>query len=282
MKSKLTYLFLLFASLAIVSCSNSSSETGTIDDGSSIPTTFFPRHTGNYWTYDVTTVGTSTSSRDSLYISNDTIINSKTYKKMKTLNMPTGFYSTFLQKNGLRIDGSSLKMSGTFSIPTFVGAPQDISLSDFTIFKQNSSQGDLLSSISGTFDQTIQSYPLTFTYTLKTVSDGDLATFSANDNGTITNYNNIKKAKTILTLKITTLQTITVGGIPTPVNVTVMNTQDIITSNSYYCENKGVVYTNTVINYQLADLSQFNVTLPFPSSGNQTQEEFLHTSVTNP
>ncbi|MEC4048719.1 hypothetical protein OX284_004695 [Flavobacterium sp. SUN046] len=281
MKSKFTYLFLLLSTLTIVSCSNSSSETGLVDDGSSIPTTFFPTHTGNYWKYHVASANTSTTV-DSLYISNDTIISNKTYKKMKTLNAATGFYSTLVQKNGLRIDGSSLKMSGTFSIPTFVGAPQDISLSDFTVFKQNSSQGDLLSSVSGSFDQTIQTYPLTFAYTLKTVADGDLASYSANDNGVITTYNNIKKSKTILTLKITTLQTITVGGVPTPVTVTVMNTQDVITSNSYYCENKGVVYTNTVMNYQFADLSQFNVTLPFPPAGTQTQEEFLFGSVTNP
>jgi hypothetical protein len=278
MKTKLTYLFLSLVTLTLASCSNSS-ETGLVDDGSSIPTTFFPNHSGNYWTYDVISNGTST--RDSLYISGDTLINSKTFKKLKTLITPNGFHSTIVRNNGVRIDGSSLKMSGVFSIPTFVGNPYNINLDDYTIFKQNSSQGDLLSSLSGTFNQTIQGYPLTFDYTLKTVSDGDLATYSANDNGVISNYTNLKKAKIILNLKITTVQSITVGGVATPVTVTVMSDQDVITSNSYYVENKGVVYTNTVINYQLADLSQFNVTLPFPPSGTQTQEEFLHSSVTN-
>ena len=279
MKTKIKYFILLFSSLTIISCSNSS-ETGTVDDGSSIPTTFFPTHSGNYWTYDVASQGTTT--RDSLYISGDTLINSKSYKKLKTLAVPSGFHSTIVRNNGLRIDGSSLKMSGVFSIPTFVGNPYNISLDDYTIFKQNSSQGDLLATLSGSFDQTIQGYPLTFNYTLKTVSDGDLASYSTNDNGVITNYINLKKSKIILNLKITSLQTITVGGVPTPVTVTVMNAQDVVTSNSYYVENKGVVYTNTLINYQLQDLSSYNVTLPFPSSGTQTQEEFLHSSVTNP
>ena len=279
MKTKLIYLILIATSLSIVSCSKSD-DNSVVDDGSSTPTTFFPIHSGNYWTYDVVSTGTST--RDSLYISGDTLINTKTYKKLKTLAAPNGFHSTIVRNNGLRIDGSSLKMSGVFSIPTFVGNPYNINLDDFTVFKQNSSQGDILSTLSGTFDQTIQGYPLTFDYTLKTVSDGDLASYSANDNGVISNYNNLKKAKIILNLKITTVQSITVGGVATPVTVTVMSAQDVITSNSYYVENRGVVYTNTLMNYQLADLSQFNVTLPFPSSGTQTQEEFLHSSVTNP
>ena len=40
-------------------------------------------------------------------------------------------------------------------------------------------------------------------------------------------------------------------------------------------------YTQTNINYQLHDFSQFNVTLPFPSSGSDIQNEVLDHYIAN-
>ena len=77
----------------------------------------------------------------------------------------------------------------------------------------------------------------------------------------------------ILNLKITTTQTI--GGFP--VTVTVLSPQDVVTSTQYYAKGIGMVHTNTNITYQLQEFP--GVTFPFPSSGSQTQQEFLDTYV---
>ena len=73
---KSAFLVTLLTSILFISCSSDDSGTG-----SNFET---PLTIGNYWTYDVE--GQAGITRDSLYISNDTVIGSNTYKKFKTEN----------------------------------------------------------------------------------------------------------------------------------------------------------------------------------------------------
>lgn len=256
-----------FASLAVAffaSCSSDSSEP--TPDETAPATTFMPLANGNYWIYDIDNQGTA--SRDSLYISHDTLINSVSYKKMKTLATPSGFFSSTLQNNGVKINGSKLEMTGAFNFNFGLTSPITLAVTDFIFFKENAIANDALSTTTGTINQTVQTYPLTIDYVLKTICDGSLATFTSPD-GTV--YTNVKKTKVILNLKIVTYQT--VSGIQFP--ITLMNAQDVVTSTQYYSKNIGNVYTNTQINYQLNSIP--GVTLPIPQNGSQSQEEFLDT-----
>ncbi len=251
----------LFIIILFTSCSHSNDDLG-IDN--SPATTFLPLNNGNYWVYNVDNAGTI--NRDSLYVAHDTIINTIIYKKMKTLITPSGFFSSTLKDNGVKIDGSKLEMTGNFSVNFGLTSPISLALTDFVFFKENASVNDVLSTSSGTINQTVQTYPLTIDYTLKTVCDGSLATFvSPNGNS----YTDVKKTKVIMNMKITTTQTI--SGITIP--ITIMAAQDVVTSTQYYAKNIGMFYTNTLINYQLNSIP--GVTLPIPSSGSQTQSEFL-------
>lgn len=266
MKTKL--LLLLSVSFLIISCS--SDDSGSDDNGN--PATSLPINSGNYWTYDVLNHATpdapETWTRDSLYVANDTVINTITYKKMKTLMASTGFFSGTLRNNGLLIDGNKMKITG--SVDFSVGLPTSLafSVSEFIILKEGANAGESLSSTSGSFDQTISGYPLTFTYTLRSEANGSQSSFTSDG----VTYNDITKTKVILNLKITT----TVSGF----SLTVMNAQDVLVSNQYYSKNIGMVYNHTYINYSLNSIPN-GPTLPFPSSGNQTQEEFLDVYQTN-
>ena len=250
----------LFALILFSSCSKNNDDSG-VDN--SPATTFLPLTNGNYWVYDVDNAGTL--NRDSLYIANDTTINTVIYKKMKTLATPLGFFSSTLRNNGVKIDASKLVMTGDFSLNFGLTAPINLALTDFIFFKESAATNDILSTTSGTLNQTYSGYPLTIDYTMKTVADGSLATYLSDG----TTYTDVKKTKVILNLKITTTQT--VSGITVP--ITIMAPQDVITSTQYYSKNIGMVYANTVINYQLNSVP--GLTLPIPSSGTQTQEEFL-------
>lgn len=257
---------LLFASFLMVfltSCSNNDDTTG---EDNSPATTFLPLTNGNYWVYDVDNQGTIT--RDSIYIANDTVINTVTYKKMKTLALPTGFFGTSLRNNGVKIDGSKLVLTGNLDVNFGLTLPLSLSVTDFIFFKENAATNEILSTQSGTINQTVQNYPLTIDYTLKTICEGSMPTFLSSNGD---NYTDIKKTKVVLNMKITTTQT--VPGLPVPLVVTIMNAQDVLTSTQYYSKNVGMVYSNTLINYQLNSIP--GVTLPFPSTGNQSQEEFL-------
>ena len=267
MKTNFIKFLALIAFVGTVSCSSNEDDSNT--DPVDQITDYLPLSVGNYWTYDVTTEGVT--NRDSLYSSNDTLISGIAHKKFKTLEaLPYGFYSTSLKNNGLRVDGGTVKMSGSASFDYGLGTQIAISISNFIILKESGVANEQLSAVTGTFSQTVEGYPLDFTYTLRTVSDGQLASFTS-PNGA--EYSNVIKTKVILNLKITTTQSI--GGFP--ITVTVLSPQDVVTSTQYYAKGIGMVHTNTNITYQLQEFP--GVTFPFPSSGSQTQQEFLDTYV---
>lgn len=277
MKTKLI-LASLFAIL-LTSCSHNSSSSNEEEDLSDgIPTVYMPLKINNFWKYNVSSTynGTVTPSKDSLYVSNDTLINSITNKKMKSVGQDpsgpaTGFYSSIIHNNSVRIDGARLKLTGIVNLPTLISDPITINLNDFTIFKENAAAGIELSSVSGDFSRTIETYLLNFNYTFKSVSDENLASYTTN--GQI--YTNIKKTKLVLNLTVT--YPTVIGGIAT--SLTVLPAQDIIVTTQYYAKNIGVIYNDTTIQYALnpAAASSLNLPSTVPVSGNLTQQESVTT-----
>jgi hypothetical protein len=267
--------FKFLIALALVTVlSSCSSDDNSGDNGDNIATNYLPLETGKYWTYRV--VGAALPQKDSLYVANDTVINAKTYKKMKTLNQPIGFFSNSLHNNGLRKEGSSLLVSGTAGLDLGNALPINFSLNDFVIFKENALANDQLSSVPGVINQTVSGYPLTINYTMTSTALETLTSFSSPD-GKV--YTDVKKVKITLNLTISTLQTI--PGTTIQIAVPILNPQDVVTSIQYYSKNIGMVYTNTITSYHLQDLSQYGVTLPIPQDGSQTQGEFLDTHSAN-
>lgn len=262
MKFKLITLFAAFTFL--FSCSSDSNG----DDNIPIEINYIPLTNGNFWTYNVTT--NAQTLRDSLYISNDTTINAKIYKKFKTKNAPVGFFSNSLNKNGLRKEGTSLLLTGTLALDFGVGVPINLSVTDFVIFNENATNNQQLGSVTGTINQTVQTYPLVIDYTLKSIAIETLPTYTSN--GQV--YTDVKRVKTILNAKITNTSTVIILGIPTPFITTILSPQDVVISNQYYSKSIGMVHTNTLINYQLNSLPN-GITLPIPSTGSQTQDEYL-------
>ena len=259
---KLTKIFLvLINSLIFFSCS-SDDNSGNNNSSFQISLT-----DGSFWTYDIENETENT--RDSLYISNDTIINTKTYKKFKTRdNLATGFYSSSLRNNGVRFQDGKLLMSGDLSLAggADLGLDFDLNLDDFVIFNRNATSGQLLSTKSGTIVQDFDGTPITINYSLKSFGGETLNTFTS-PNGD--SYENVKSVLIKLNVTVTTVQEI----LGFPVTINVLAPQDVIVSTQYIASGIGVVYTNTdtsyTINSTIAD--QFGI----PASGSQNQKEFL-------
>ncbi len=162
--------------------------------------------TAIYWIYNDSS--STINERDSLYVDNYITINSKTYKSLKTLNAPFGFYSNSLRNNGLRKDGNSLLISGLFGNSTIEQLPLNIALDGFVILKDDALNNNTLSSISGEINQVIQGYSgylLKIKYNMRSMAVETLPT-SLVSNGAI--YNEVKAVKTILNLDISKSVTI--------------------------------------------------------------------------
>lgn len=260
---KSAFLVTLLTSIFFISCSSDDSGTG-----SNFET---PLTIGNYWTYDVE--GQAGITRDSLYISNDTVIGSNTYKKFKTENnIATGFYSSALRNNGVRESNGKLKLSGDLSLASGQTLPiaVDLTLSDFVIFNKNASNNQALNSSpkTGTIQQTVSGYPLNINYSLQSYGGETLTSFTS-PNGDV--YTDVKTTKIKLNVEITT----TISGFP----ITALAAQDVLVSTQYLADGIGVVYTNTVTSYSLNSLVATQLGIPATSS--QTQEEFLDTYLVN-
>jgi hypothetical protein len=268
MKTKLFSLLIIALVLSACSSDNNSSDNSN-------STSYFPLNNNNYWVYKYDS--TLTTGRDSIYVSGDTIISTITHKKIKSLAQPMGFFSNSLRNNGIRMDNGSLMLNGATGMDFGGNVPLSFPLNDFVIFKESAVPNAVLSTISGTINQDFQGYPLTINYVLTSKALESLPNFTAPD-GTV--YNDIKKVKTTLNLKIST--TVTVPNIPIPIALTVLGQQDVLVATHYYAKNIGMVYTHTDINYQLEDFSQFSSQpLPFPSSGSDSQNEVLDTYIAN-
>jgi len=242
--------FLLFA------CSSSSEETTSGSTPSN--SDYFPLSINNYWTYTVDAM------RDSLYIASDTLIAATSYKKCKAKDFPVGFYSNSLNKNGIRKSGDEILASGTFDLETFTGLPIAISLNNFIIFKENTTSGQTLGNVTGSIQQTVQDFPLTIQYKVTSIAGATLPNYTA-PNGDA--YSNVKAVNTIINLQVSTVYL----GIP----FVVLPSQDVLVSTQYFAKDIGVVHTNTNLQYALTSGIPSGIPLPIPSSGNQTQQEFL-------
>lgn len=276
-------IFLKFAFIILItsslSCSKNTSDEESIEpENNSVPTTYLPLKTGNFWNYTVenrasnndpaSTNTPPTTSTDLLTVGNDVTYNNIVHKKMETPLPPNGFFSSTLKDNGLRIDGTRLRVSGTLNNNLLAGLALNINLVDFIILKDNSDAGVALSSVSGTTNQVVSGYNLTINYTLSSMADGTLASYTSGGR----TYNNVKKTKIYLNISITT----PIGGFPAPI----VDSQNVIVSTLHFAPQIGMIYDHRVFNFVLnpamppALLTQLT-DAGFPSRSNQLQEEFI-------
>lgn len=258
-------ILIIIFNLCLISCA-----VENLDDSISSEsfTDALPLNNGNYWTYDVMGL---TNSRDSLYIFGDEIVGAHTYKKFKTRNnVATGFYSSSVNNNNIRKEAGKLLLTGNLSLLQGISLPTgiDLSVTDFVIFKENAVNGEILSEKTGLIQQTISNFPVTIEYRLKSIGGENYASFTS-PNGDV--YPDVKSTKIVVSLKITSTQTI-VGF---PITINILPQQDIVVSTQYLSKNIGIVYTKTNTNFTLD--ATIAAQIGMPVSNSQIQEEFLDT-----
>lgn len=256
------YVFMLIGlPVIILSCNSDDAVPATSSN-------YQPLGTGNYWNYDVQ--GTEMSERDSLFVSQDTVISTKSYKNMRTGNLPSGFFSLSLNNNSVRSEGGKVYMTGNAGLSLGNFLPLDLELSEFIILDENATLNQQLSTMNGSANQDVEGIPLNLTYVLTTQSGAFYPTYTTPAG---LSYANVKSVQLKLNLKVSTVYQL--GSLP--LTVPILNAQDVVVSERFYAPNIGMIYSTTNFSYQLQDLSQFGFELPIPQSGQETQTETLST-----
>ncbi len=265
MKKKIIAILALTAIFGACSSDDTSNDTSSAN-------IFLPLSVGNYWTYNVS--GSGITSRDSLYVANDTVIDGETYAKMKTLALPAGFYSSSMRQNAVRKVNSSLVVRGTSAFNLGGVLPIGIAMNDFVVFRENANDQELIGTVTGETTQDYQGTPLTLNYTMTSTAGQSLSTYSVPGGQ---QFNDVKQVHITISMSIST--TLSIAGFD--VDVPILATQDVVSSTQYYAKDIGMVYATTTISYNLEDFSQAGIDLPIPPSSSVTQTETLDTFQAN-
>ena len=277
---KFKSFLILASSLFFMSCSNDDEVTQTPSTvGNDIPTVYQPIKIANYWNYDtenipVEATGTTVTGQDEVVVDSDVVLNTFTYKKMKTVASPTGFYCNMLNNNNLRIDGSSLKLTGTITANLDASLPLEFNVNDFVIFKENGVANEVLSQTSpASFEDTSilpNNAKLSFLYSLKSTYLGSVEPMNVKG---IT-YNDVKKIRIEVNLKVN------IGDFLT--GITALQPQHVIISDLYYSKNIGVIQSNTVVKYTLEpSLAPLLASSGIPQQGEQQINDYITSYLIN-
>ena len=276
MKNKI----LLFASLmlTLASCSKNDdpvvvppTSTPVDTSGDNVVTTYANLTAMNSWIFDTSKiVSPSTTAElrtETLFVGLDYINNGFTYKTMTTPNATAnGYYCNQLKDNKLRIDGSSLKMSGSFKFN--IGTNNfEFPVTDFVIFKENAVSGTncgtpASNTIASPVTLGTATYVVNVAYTVTAVA-GDY--YASKTFGTKT-YNDVKKVTITIAIDATTV-------LPAPIGLTPVlssRPQDVIVSEQYYAKGFGMVDAKTIVSYTFSPFIQSQLPATIAPSGLQT------------
>ena len=258
---KITYLLIV---LVIVSCSSD-------DDGN--PTNpivdlnnYFPLTSGTYWTYDNESEQGVT--RDSLYVYGVEELNGVAHTVIGAEVPATGFMTTLLSQSLVRTTDTSLLLNGELGAPPVEGFPGiTIPLVDFKLYDSDASENELLSETTGEIEQTIEDIPLVIGYSVKTIQG---ETF---ENGYGDFSESVISSDFIVNLSISAV--IDFNGFP--ITIPILQAQDVVTVTNYYADEIGLIDSNTLIEYELEDLSDLGIDLPFPESDSRNATQVIDT-----
>lgn len=255
--------YLLIALVIVMSCSdddNSDSTPIIVDE----VIDYFPLSPNTYWTYNNESEEGPT--RDSLYVAGA----SNSYTMLEAREPKTGFMISLLSQSLVRATDTELILKGELGTPPVDGFPEiSIPLNDVALYNTEASNGEVLDVTTGEIEQTIQDIPLVIGYTI-TTKQGEVF---ENGYGDFTDRSVIK-SYFIVNLSIAANIEIVPGTVLT---IPVLEAQDVITTTNYYAENIGLINSDTLIEYELEDLSGIGVDLPIPQQDSRTATQDIDT-----
>ena len=258
---KITLLFVL---LIIVSCS-------TNDDKQEDPVVevynYFPLTLSSYWNYN--NVNDEGIAKDSLYTTSNEVLNGLNYTKFIASEPISGFMTSMMSQNLMRTAESKLFLNGEFGTPLIEGFPEiSIPLTDLILYDKEAENGALLSEEIGEISEIIDDIPIIINYTISTIQ-GDIL-----DEGTgFFTANKVLTSSIILNLSIST----NIEILGTVIVIPILQAQDVIKTTNYFASGVGLIFSESLIEYELEDLSSLGIDLPIPSEDSSSATQNIDT-----
>jgi hypothetical protein len=257
----------LFLFLCItVSCSSDNGDLEPVNQENNA--NYFPLVAENTWSYNnvqETEGEENQESTDVLTVNSTTTIFGNTYFNFLQDEIQEGFTTALFANGAVRKDNSKLIYKGTLNFEFDGIDPIEIHITDATVYNKTAIEGMQLYELNNTVTQTIMDIPVTISFTIRTEDAGQLENLTVGTE----EFTDVIASKVIVNVDISASFDI----LGTPVTIPILMSQDVINATNYYASDIGLVYSDVLFEYQLEDLSQFNIELPFPESAtiNSTQ-----------
>lgn len=243
MKFKITTILAVVFALVFTSCANDD-ETPTDQNENILETPvllpdYFPVSSNNYWSYRVITG--SIGSIDSIHV---TAVDENSFTL--GLNAHTGgrgIMSNILTNGVLTKQGNALTLNGSIDFGLELLTHDVIEFEGLVLYDIGRSNGDVLFSHSGTYEDDLSGNPLTVDYTLRSVKQGELD--SVNFDGTP--YRDVEVIDIILDISVDI--ELLIDGVPTTFELA--PPQQILKIQTYFAAEIGLVKSGTIYRYTL-------------------------------
>ena len=258
---KITLLFVL---IIIVSCSTNDNKQ---EDPVVEVYNYFPLTLSSYWNYN--NENEEGIAKDSLYTSSNEVLNGLNYTKFIASEPISGFMTSMMSQNLMRTAESKLFLNGEFGTPLIEGFPDiSIPLTDLIIYDKEAENGTLLSEEIGEISEIIDDIPIIINYTISTIQ-GDIL-----DEGTgAFTTNKVLTSSIILNLSIST----NIEILGTVIVIPILQAQDVIKTTNYFASGVGLIFSESLIEYELEDLSSLGIDLPIPSEDSSSATQNINT-----
>lgn len=264
---KLTLLALSIV-LGFSACSSDddNNNNNNNNDGSTV---IFPLNSNNYWKYDVVATNTQFTDdfngTDSLYVNN---ANGNNYSLNANDNgIANGIMSSILTSGELTASEQDLTINGTLQLPLAGFVDFTIPLDNVKLYDIQANNNSTLSSVTDSFEQEIQGFPMTFDYTAEIIQVATYESMQLNGE----NYNNVTETRLTLDVEVST---VLVGQ-----QLNMLNNQEVMAVTAYYANEIGLVRAEADINYEMSqnfisavELLGGELPIPTSSSGTNVQE----------
>ncbi|MGB6267884.1 MAG: hypothetical protein WBF67_02655 [Olleya sp.] len=264
-------LFLAFSILLFNCSDDDSNASDSGEEQTQFVGDFLPLTLNNQWNYDVENTDNDTNevtlSEDVLVIESETATGFSLTVNQGTI--ANGVMSGILTSGDLSLTETTLVSNGTIGLPIDI-IDLNIELNNALLYNTEASVNTELYSLSDTFTQDLQGFPISINYTLTTTQLENIESMVVND----MTYNLVTSANISLELSISTEILIPIVNITQTFSI--LDQQSVLSVDSFYAKNIGLIKAEADSGFTLSNqVQQLPIDLsmiPTSVSNTNTQE----------
>lgn len=264
---KFKLLTTIIALLFLTACSDDD------NDKKSVTGDYYPSTENNYWNYDVKTKDNNaddTQSQDFIAVKSSS--STSFVLEANSGNIANGTMNILLTNGTLYKTESTLTEKGKLQLPIEGFDDFSIDFNSAVLYDLNADRNETLSLYDGEFTKELQGFPITIEYKLVFTKIDNQNSLKVNNN----TYTNV--TGTNIALNVSMHTTIEVQGNETEFSL--IDSQDILSIDSYYAENIGLIKANAIIEFELDSttillLETLGVEFDIPTSQSITNTQEL-------